>query len=58
MKIHIFVFEDYGIATFQEGFDEENNTKISEIMKKKSKANYVLDIKVDDTLQRMSVKKQ
>ncbi len=44
MKIHIFVFEDYGIATIQEGANEEETDKACKALAEKSIASYVLDI--------------
>ena len=44
IKIHIFVFKDYGISTYQHSYDEEQNVKIVTALVKISEANYLLEV--------------
>ena len=48
IKIHIFVFKDYGIATFQYGPNEEENKKAIELLCKESETNYLWEIDTEN----------
>ncbi len=44
IDIHIFVFEDYGIATIQVGSNIEETMKAVEALTAKCKARYLLQV--------------
>ncbi len=44
ITLYIFVFEDYGIATLQEGASKEETEKIAKALMDKSVAHYRLTI--------------
>ena len=48
IKVHIFVFKDYGIATFQYGPNEEENKKAIELLCKESETNYLWEIDTEN----------
>lgn len=48
MKVHIFVFEDYGIATLRGGKNEEETQRVVALLTEQSVAQYTLIIEPEN----------
>lgn len=48
IKVHIFVFKDYGIVTYQYGPNEEQNNRIIKALIKESEGNYLIEVDTEN----------
>ena len=48
IKVHIFVFKDYGIVTYQYGPNEEQNHKVVQALMQESEGNYLIEVDTEN----------